>query len=34
MLRKSASSEAAITISGMAIGRKISELTAPRARNR
>ncbi len=34
MLRNRASSEAAMTISGMAIGRKINELTAPRARNR
>lgn len=34
MLRKSVSSEAAMTTSGIAIGRKISELIAPRARNR
>ena len=33
-LRKSVSSEAAITTSGIAIGRKISELTGPRARKR
>ncbi len=34
MLRNRVSSEAAITTSGIAIGRKISELTAPRARKR
>ena len=34
MLRKSVSRDAAITTSGIAIGRKISELIAPRARNR
>ena len=34
MLRNRVSSEAAITTSGIAIGRKISEFTAPRARKR
>lgn len=34
MLRKSVSRDAAMTTSGIAIGRKISELIAPRARKR
>lgn len=34
MLRKRVSREAAMTTSGIAIGRKISELIAPRARKR